>query len=153
MLQNRDIESAIARAPDDLSGYRIYGDWLLERGDARGELMLRSADRIEHERAGRNTSELAQLREEEHQLERALIAASTLDLSRRDIALHWELGVIRSVHVDLVSAEPPDHVHAFFAHPLAALVRQLSFGWVAGDRRPLRRGGRARRSERPRLAA
>ena len=42
-----ELESAIVRDPDDLDAYAVYGDWLAEQGDPRGELIalqLRGAD-------------------------------------------------------------------------------------------------------------
>lgn len=36
---NPALEAAIARDPDDLDAYAVYGDWLAEHGDPRGELI------------------------------------------------------------------------------------------------------------------
>jgi len=33
------LEAAILRDPDDLASYAVYGDWLVEQGDPRGELI------------------------------------------------------------------------------------------------------------------
>ena len=34
-----ELEAAIVRDPDDLDAYAVYGDWLAEQGDPRGELI------------------------------------------------------------------------------------------------------------------
>jgi uncharacterized protein (TIGR02996 family) len=39
MMINEELEAAIVRDPDDLTNYAVYGDWLSERGDPRGELI------------------------------------------------------------------------------------------------------------------
>ena len=36
---NLELERAIAERPDDRSAREVYGDWLLERGDPRGDLI------------------------------------------------------------------------------------------------------------------
>ncbi|MBA3499886.1 MAG: TIGR02996 domain-containing protein [Myxococcota bacterium] len=36
---NEALEAAILRDPDDLEAYAVYGDWLAEQGDPRGELI------------------------------------------------------------------------------------------------------------------
>lgn len=36
---NEALEAAILRDPDDLEAYAVYGDWLAEQGDPRGELV------------------------------------------------------------------------------------------------------------------
>jgi uncharacterized protein (TIGR02996 family) len=36
---NAELEAAIVRDPDDLASYAVYGDWLAEHGDPRGELV------------------------------------------------------------------------------------------------------------------
>ena len=36
---NPELEAAIVRDPDDLESYAVYGDWLAEHGDPRGELI------------------------------------------------------------------------------------------------------------------
>jgi uncharacterized protein (TIGR02996 family) len=36
---NEALEAAILRDPDDLAAYAVYGDWLAEQGDPRGELI------------------------------------------------------------------------------------------------------------------
>ncbi|MBA3396209.1 MAG: TIGR02996 domain-containing protein [Deltaproteobacteria bacterium] len=37
--RNPALEEAIVRDPDDLASYAVYGDWLGEQGDPRGELI------------------------------------------------------------------------------------------------------------------
>jgi uncharacterized protein (TIGR02996 family) len=37
--RNPALEAAIVADPDDAAGYAVYGDWLAERGDPRGELI------------------------------------------------------------------------------------------------------------------
>ncbi|MCG8419290.1 MAG: TIGR02996 domain-containing protein [Proteobacteria bacterium] len=39
MFRNDELEQAIVADPDNVELFRVYSDWLLERGDARGELI------------------------------------------------------------------------------------------------------------------
>jgi uncharacterized protein (TIGR02996 family) len=43
----REFLDAIRRAPDDAAAVQVYGDWLLDRGDARGELIALQAREAE----------------------------------------------------------------------------------------------------------
>jgi uncharacterized protein (TIGR02996 family) len=134
VLRNRQLEARIAEDPDDLAGYRVYGDWLLENGDPRGEVMLRSADRRAFELQGGDSEQLERLEAEELRLEREWVEDLGLT-SHPFVTLEWRLGFIHCVHVELVAADVPEEVHALFQHPTAALVRNVSFGcglWSGG---------------------
>jgi len=39
VARNEALEEAIARAPDDIAGYAVYGDWLLEQSEPHGALI------------------------------------------------------------------------------------------------------------------
>ncbi|MBA3541481.1 MAG: TIGR02996 domain-containing protein [Deltaproteobacteria bacterium] len=38
-MDERDLIAAVAEAPDDDAPRLVYADWLMERGDPRGELV------------------------------------------------------------------------------------------------------------------
>jgi uncharacterized protein (TIGR02996 family) len=42
MAANAELEAQILQSPDDLTLYQVYADWLIERGDLRGELIALS---------------------------------------------------------------------------------------------------------------
>ena len=39
MARNSDLEALIAKSPEDAGHYGVYADWLIQQGDARGELI------------------------------------------------------------------------------------------------------------------
>ena len=39
-MRNPELEAIITAAPDDLDGYEVYADWLIEQGEPHGELIL-----------------------------------------------------------------------------------------------------------------
>ncbi|HEY1546950.1 MAG TPA: TIGR02996 domain-containing protein [Kofleriaceae bacterium] len=43
----REFQDAIRRAPDDAAAVQVYADWLLDRGDPRGELIALQASEAE----------------------------------------------------------------------------------------------------------
>ena len=52
-----DLISGIAARPDEESGYLVYGDWLLERNDARGAL-IHAGDQERHELFSEHSDQL-----------------------------------------------------------------------------------------------
>lgn len=51
--RSEGLEAAILAAPDDAQAYLVYGDWLLEQGDPRGELV---SVQVQRERAPADVS-------------------------------------------------------------------------------------------------
>src|ERR1043166_9271422 len=85
-----DLVAGIVAAPDDDAPRTVYGDWLLDRGDPRGDLMIAQCALARADAADRSLAETGPLRERV----RALIAshgASWLDPLFAITAGYYEL--------------------------------------------------------------
>src|SRR5262249_28733887 len=63
--QQRALEDALAESPDDLAAHAVYADYLMERGEPRGELIQ---VQLALERDGLPAAERARLRKREGEL-------------------------------------------------------------------------------------
>jgi uncharacterized protein (TIGR02996 family) len=125
--RNPALEAAILDTPGSLDGYRVYGDWLQQRGDPRGELMVLCARRHEIERVA-PAPEVEALRAAEKELwERhgAAIKGALAGLSR--VALRWELGSVAAASLRLDESTSVEDLAAVLAHPAAFCLRELAF--------------------------
>lgn len=112
-----DLVAQIAAAPDDAGPYLVYADWLQQRGDPRGQLIVLQA-------TGAPEAE-----------QRALIDAH-LELRGPDVgldpapAIAWEYGYWRRLELGAYGWAPDDRAlagaAAFAGAPSARFLRELS---------------------------
>jgi len=128
MTSNPELEAEIARtSSDDTAPYLVYADWLIERGDPRGELIV-AAIRKETDR--------------ERELHQAHDATWLGGLAGRDgVAVSWRNGFLFSATiggkgkkgwgaVDLDHREVYGELRAL---PVASQLRQVTFDATAAD--------------------
>jgi uncharacterized protein (TIGR02996 family) len=134
--REQQLEAGIAAAPDDEERYLVYADWLQQRGDVRGELIVlqhamerappgseqrqtfkRAADRVVKKNATRIFGDLAY--------------SGALDYLEAD----WRWGFLRGVRVGGFHRQPPFEVgpmlRVLFALPVAIALEELS--WRADE--------------------
>ncbi len=92
---NPALEAAILKAPDDIDGYLVYGDWLQSKGDPRGELIAVQAALL-----GKPNDQALQKKERDILAEHAEALLGDLmeiDAADQEIILGWRLGFLASV--------------------------------------------------------
>lgn len=108
-----ELEAAIRAAPDDRAGYAVASDWLLQQGDAQGELSALSL-------AG-DDDDLADLIIE---LKSRLAPVEVGGLS--PLALEWRWGFIRGVMLSSIrDTGEPAMLREVLASPVARFVQKL----------------------------
>ncbi len=124
-VRNAQLERVIAKDTGDVDAFRVYGDWLTEQGDVRGEL-------IALQTAGHDGSELID-DNREHFL------GDLHEVSDELMHLTWRNGFVDAARFEKVSggADAEDRnvgtlLRALLDHPSGAFVRSLSFGTVDG---------------------
>ncbi len=151
-IANADMEAAIAAKPDDVALRVAYGEWLIERGDPRGELFA-----IQRKIAEAKQAEVLALKKHE----RALLAAhssllyGTLDEllqiegQRPVVRAVWKLGFLDEIELRLSEGGMPsfpklsEAVRVVAGLPSARLLRRLVLGGSASDYRPALKEARA----------
>lgn len=134
-VSNPEMEALIEQAPDDPQGYLIYADWLQQRGDARGELIVlqcaRAADPESYRLASLEKALLKTYRAEllfglgPVQPERGWTANNRTPYR----GLTWEYGFLREVRMSRArDASLAESVAALLGHPSARLLRALVLG-------------------------
>ncbi|MBW2734705.1 MAG: tetratricopeptide repeat protein [Deltaproteobacteria bacterium] len=131
----RRWQAAIDAQPSD-EAFLVYGDWLQDQGDARGELVAVDKELL-HEPWGEGGRRLRARRAkllDEHKDQLLGLLAGHKDLT---LDLHWHLGFISEMVIGAQS-KTHDGLHtllsAVFAHPSARFLRSLEIGPVrCGD--------------------
>ena len=129
MHVNADLEAAIAAAPDDITNYLVYADWLIARGDPRGELIT-----LQHGmRAQSDPAQFMTFKKQEEALRTAHLRSWLGDVAGpalHRLKIDWRAGHFESVRIDGPDNEtetPLDElVEAVLACPLARVVRRLA---------------------------
>lgn len=126
-LRSFELETALARDPDDLHTAQVYADWLQARGDARGELIAVQLARRDDPR-----SEILAT------VEAGLIARLSRDVldaigePEQANELTWRLGFVAEAKITTPWARavlvPPlaERTRRLLAHPCGALLRKLT---------------------------
>jgi len=127
------LEAAIEACPDRPEGYLVYGDWLQEQGDPRGELMA-----LQRDGRGRLAAARERLLLARHQDGLLGPLADTRQRRRRyeeeerqPAELKWELGFIRAATLIATPESKRDGrrldrlVQALLALPSARFLREL----------------------------
>lgn len=113
-----ELETAIERDPYDTRSYAVYGDWLQQRGDPRGELI---ALQIAAEETG----------------DPALAEVAAAYLARhRDLllptgreSLTWRAGFIRGITISPHNPNKAELLEEILAHPSGRFVAELVIGY------------------------
>jgi uncharacterized protein (TIGR02996 family) len=133
-VRNPALEQLIAARPDDDTGYVVYGDWLQEQGDPRGEL-------IALQQRLHATPDDVVLRDAEAELlnrQRDAILGP-LAASSDGWAIDWRLGFIRGAWLHGAPSMTGEHrledvLAALVGHASAAFLRELTIGELAYGR-------------------
>ncbi len=136
--RDAQLERTIDAAPDDPSGYVVYSDWLLDRGDPLGDFALASRGcdeaRTESERMLACVAWAAQL----HEHAGRWLGPFAAHLGRRSAAT-WRHGFVRDLLFDLGYSWRDDLdtgglLASTLALPMMRFVRSLEIGDIpAGD--------------------
>jgi uncharacterized protein (TIGR02996 family) len=123
--------ATIAESPGDPSAYLVYADWLMARGDPRGQLIG-----LQHALADAKASEA--LREEESRLLAEHEATLLGPLAEHATDVRFRLGFARYVRLQRRGPLPLDEVvRQVLAHPTARLLEDLAIGVTShGDDHP-----------------
>ncbi len=135
---NPELEAQILARPDDTSAYLVYGDWLSERGDPRGELVALQVRLSAKEDAGQRARERELLGEHGGQWLGALA-----ELGGDDAEVVWRNGFVHRVRLgpDLdehATSEQdfPELIRALCTLPAARLLDELIIGSIDYDDYP-----------------
>jgi uncharacterized protein (TIGR02996 family) len=122
MAADEALEQAIARDPDDVASCLVYADWLQQRGDLRGELIM-----LQHR--GETDAANALLRVHA----KHFFGGLTERLGLVDVT--WHLGFLRSCRFSLHADHGAGHeqrtldaLDVLLALPIARCIRELSIG-------------------------
>jgi uncharacterized protein (TIGR02996 family) len=120
--RNRELEAAIAAQPDDVASYLVYGDWLQEQGDRRGELV-----HVQHVLHATNDPALSTLDEELRATYAHAWLGGLVATNAHRVKLEWRLGFVDTARVDASPSEPAlaALVTALLASPAGCLLRML----------------------------
>jgi uncharacterized protein (TIGR02996 family) len=135
---NKELEARILTNPDDRDAYAVYGDWLSERNDPRGELI---AVQMKLEGAPDPA-----LREREKKLldanREAWLGESLAKLENNDLHVAWRWGFVDAVRVgptegyETSSIDFPDTIASVAEIPHYNLVRNITIGAFEYDDYP-----------------
>jgi uncharacterized protein (TIGR02996 family) len=120
---NHELIGNIAAAPDQLHNYLVYGDWLLDHNDPRGELIHLMVALEQRPDDSSLQADLARLREQ-HRLR-----FERRGWQRQE--LHWRWGFVEGLRVPAVpqlnvqSPWPRQWLLALRSHPSGRFVRRL----------------------------
>jgi uncharacterized protein (TIGR02996 family) len=112
MARNPDLEAAITADPEDDQLYRVYADWLEEKGDLRAQLIR------------------AQLAEDPDNAAPDLLEDHAEELlgplAKFATALHWRWGFVDWANVsERTRLEAGPCLHILLAHPVGVFLRSL----------------------------
>ncbi|HET9483051.1 MAG TPA: TIGR02996 domain-containing protein [Xanthomonadales bacterium] len=133
---NAELEAAIAAAPDDIASYLVYADWLIARGDPRGELIT-----LQHGmRAQSDPAKFMTFKKQEEALRTAHLRSWLGDVAGpclHRLKIDWRAGHFEGVRIDgpdnMTETPLPDLVDAVLGCPLARFVRRLEIRGTAAD--------------------
>lgn len=127
LLRNLELEAAIVAAPDDHERFFVYGDWLSQRGDPRGALMVAGAELASIAKANKSRSlELRRIIEQLWRDDGAAIRGRLAGLTPHGLTVEWRQGCVYRAHLIV----PPDDAGAatvaqLLAHPASFVIRHI----------------------------
>jgi uncharacterized protein (TIGR02996 family) len=126
--RDRALEAAIASAPEEPAGYLVYADWLQERGEPRGELIV-----VQRALAAAPRDPTLRAREAalfEAHGDRLL---GLLALVAGDARVDWHCGFVRAIELGgWLAAASPEDLSALLAHASLQFIHRLT-GTVGED--------------------
>lgn len=117
------FEDAIVRDPDDRAAYLVYADWLVDRGDSRGELII-VQDELERVPATELERHNALRARELQILNQHLSAWMGGEVRGPRIKLYWQCGFLDHLALDYREADLGG-LARLFRSPLCRLVRRV----------------------------
>lgn len=110
---NPALLSAVRARPDDAAGWQVFADWLLEQGEAWGEVISTAA---------RGKPDAAKQK----------AVSQALRDGAEGVEVTWQHGVIDELSLAPMDADESDPMHVvlerFLRHPAGHFVRRLSLG-------------------------
>ncbi len=98
-VRNRELEAVIAADPSAIEPYLVYADWLLERGDPRGELIV-----LHHRMASAGPDDRAAVAHAARRLlvaHRAHLVGPAIAYAGALCVVEMRLGFVRSVRLSM----------------------------------------------------
>ena len=125
LARNPELEAVILEDPDDDEGILVYGDWLAERGDPRGQLIL--TYRRMHEET--DPAKFVGLKKHAEAIiteHSSAFFGRVADYTDR-IRIRWRLGFFDNVRIMAMRDEPATHetLDALLDAPATLLLRTL----------------------------
>lgn len=128
--RNPKLEARIAKEPNNLKGYLVYGDWLREQGDPRGELIALQC--AAHQASGKEATKLKKQASALVREYKQFLLGELADKGDNDVTLEWRFGFIRSARLargDFASKlDVAKAVGALMKLPSARFLRELTLG-------------------------
>jgi uncharacterized protein (TIGR02996 family) len=128
---NPNLEARLLANPDDVSAYLVYGDWLIERGDPRGELIAVQAKLKEKPGEAALLASESKLLADNAQTWLGSLAGK----EDKDLAVKWRLGFIDSIRLGpplddygTSDLDFPAAIGTLMALPYSELVREIIVG-------------------------
>lgn len=118
MAENGDLEALIAKDPDDVDGYLVYGDWLEAQGDPRGALIALQAD----QRGGKELEKAIAAHLEKH---RRALFGELAEYKPYEVEIDWRLGFFDRVRLRLVDPYTVRMLKAVLDEPSSRFLRRL----------------------------
>jgi uncharacterized protein (TIGR02996 family) len=138
---NPELEARIHANPDDRDAYQVYGDWLSERGDPRGELIS-----VQIKLSQLANGDDAELKKREQAIITANKSAWLGELAKledKDFHVEWRWGFVDSARIgpptdDYETSEIdfPDTIGAVLAMPRVEFLREIVIGAISYDDYP-----------------
>nr|MDQ3370035.1 TIGR02996 domain-containing protein [Myxococcota bacterium] len=135
--RNAALEEELVRDPDDLMSYAVYGDWLAEQGDPRGELIATQLAAEQGDPAMRRAAARVYSRHREYFL-------GSLADTIAGGAFEWRAGFIQRARLAYelllfvdgarVATSVEQLVEQLLAHPSARFLVDLTLGTIGRDR-------------------
>lgn len=118
MAENGELEALIAKDPDDVDGYLVYGDWLEAQGDPRGALIALQAD----QRRGAGLERAIEAHLEKHRRE---LLGELADYTPYQVELDWRLGFLDRVRLKVGDRDLLPTLKALLDEPASRFLRRL----------------------------
>jgi uncharacterized protein (TIGR02996 family) len=135
-----DLEARVLADPDDVDAYLVYGDWLTERGDPRGELIVVQT-RLEQQPGNAELAARANAILAEH---RATWLGELAKLEADDFWCEWRRGFMHAARIGPDVSEYqtseidfPDTIGKLLALPGIRFLRSLTIGAKSFDDYPV----------------
>jgi uncharacterized protein (TIGR02996 family) len=126
LSRNLELEAAIVEQPTDCERVAVYGDWLAQRGDPRGALMVAGAE-LASTVSKRRGLELRRIIAELWQERGDEVTGSLGGLAQHGLSLEWRMGCVHTANLMV----PLDDAGAattaqLLAHPAAFVLSRMT---------------------------